>query len=74
MERWSFIDFIKLHKGKIIGVIIGLLFGILVLTVGFWKSLFILVCIAIGLWIGGSFDNREKFFKFLDKILPKGLK
>lgn len=71
-ENWQ--DFIKLHKGKVIGILLGLAFGILVLSIGFWQTLFLSLCIYIGYWIGGMTDKKEKFMAFLDKILPTGFR
>ena len=55
MERDGLIAFIKSHKGKIIGISIGLFFGILVLTVGFWRSLFLALCVAVGFGVGSLY-------------------
>lgn len=63
---------ILLHKGKIIGLGIGLVIGILVLTIGFWRAMFIIFSMGVGYWIGGISDKKEKFFALLDKMLPKG--
>ncbi|HHU63173.1 MAG TPA: DUF2273 domain-containing protein [Clostridiales bacterium] len=62
--------YISNNKGKVIGVILGLVFAILVLSIGFFKSLFIALCVFIGYYIGNKFDKKEKFLDFLDKILP----
>lgn len=71
-ENW--LNFIKLHKGKIIGILVGFIFGILVLSIGFWQTLFLSLCIYVGYWVGGMTDKKEKFMDFLDKILPTGLR
>lgn len=57
------------NKGKTAGVIIGLIFGILLLTIG-WKAFLLAFCAAVGLWIGSFNDRRESFLEFLEKILP----
>ncbi len=62
------------HRGKTIGIICGLLFGIFVLLIGFFRSLFLAVCIGVGYWIGRMYDRQESFMAFLDKILPNGLR
>jgi len=74
MDRDKIIAQIKAHKGGIAGILLGLLFGVLVLTIGFWKSIFLVLCICIGYWLGSSVDKKEKFLDFLDKILPKGFR
>lgn len=71
-ENW--LNFIKLHKGKIVGILVGFIFGILVLSIGFWQTLFLSLCIYVGYWVGGKTDKKEKFMDFLDKILPTGLR
>jgi uncharacterized membrane protein len=63
-------EYISKNKGKIIGISLGLVFSILVLTIGFFKSLFIALCVFIGYYIGNKFDKKENFLDFLDKILP----
>jgi uncharacterized membrane protein len=63
-------EYISRNKGKIIGIILGLVFSILVLTIGFFKSLFIALCVLIGYYIGNKYDKKENFLDFLDKILP----
>jgi len=65
---------IKANKGRIIGIGIGLLFGILVLTVGFWRSIFLALCVAVGFGVGSLYDKDSKFRAFLERILPTGIK
>ena len=62
------------NRGKTIGIACGLIFGILILTLGFFKGLFICLCIAAGYWIGSFYDRKDNFLVFLDKILPNGYK
>lgn len=62
------------YKGKAVGITVGLGFGLLVLLIGFWRTIFILLCVGIGYYIGSKFDKGENFLEFLDKILPKGMK
>ncbi|HZJ58390.1 MAG TPA: DUF2273 domain-containing protein [Clostridia bacterium] len=60
------------HRGRILGVSLGLLAGIIIVTMGFWKTVILALCAGIGYWIGGMTDRQERFIAFLDKILPKG--
>jgi len=46
------------HRGKIIGVALGLIFALFVISFGFFKSLFICLCIAVGLFIGKMIDSK----------------
>jgi uncharacterized membrane protein len=65
----------KLHKGKIIGIISGLLLSVLMLVFGFFKTVFIASFMIIGFFIGKKIDTgeetlKENFLKFLERILP----
>lgn len=60
------------HKGKTLGIVCGLLFGILILTLGFFRGIFLSLCIGAGYWIGSFYDKKENFLAFLDKILTSG--
>lgn len=61
------------YKGRTIGVVFGLLFGLLVLWLGFWRVIFVALCVVLGYWIGSFRDRKENFLSFLDKILPNGI-
>ncbi|MFW6287712.1 MAG: DUF2273 domain-containing protein [bacterium] len=58
------------NKGKIIGALIGFVFGLLVLIIGFWKTLLVLFCTVLGYYIGSRWDLEGDFRKILDKLLP----
>ena len=60
------------HQGKVIGSIIGFIISMMVLLIGFFKTLFIIGCILIGFYIGKRIDNRENISEILDRILPIG--
>jgi uncharacterized membrane protein len=62
------------HKGKTIGILCGLSFGVLILVLGFWKGIFLSLCIGAGFWIGSFYDRKENFLSFLDKLLPDGIR
>lgn len=57
------------NKGKVSGVLLGLLFGILVISIGFFKTLFLSLCITLGYIIGKKIDNNEDLIYFIEKIL-----
>ena len=60
----------KNHRGRFIGTITGLFIGLSVLVFGFFKTLFVLICAVIGLYIGGKVDNHEDLFRLLEKLVP----
>ena len=47
------------HRGKVIGVILGLCFGLIVLKYGFWRAFFVLICVAAGYFLGSRTDAGE---------------
>ena len=39
------LEILEHHRGKLLGVILVLIAGMLVVAYGFWKALFIIICI-----------------------------
>ena len=69
------IDLFESHRTRKIGFITGLTTGVAILLIGFFNTLFILLCGTIGLFIGSRFDSKddlvEKILMKLDEILPE---
>lgn len=55
MEQLSFIW--DEHKGKIIGIAVGLVVGVFILRYGFWRTAFVAALVAVGLWLGTVADE-----------------
>lgn len=66
----GFVNFVKTRKGIIIGVSLGLLVGILMLTIGFFGTLLLAICAGIGAFFGSNNKYKKKLFEILDRILP----
>ncbi len=60
------------HSGKIIGVLLGFVIGILVITFGFFRTLFVALCAVAGYVVGKRIDQKEDLMEILDKLLPPG--
>jgi len=60
------------NKGKFLGGLIGFIIGVFILTIGFFKTLFIFFCTTIGYLIGSKALTKEDIKKLLEKILPSG--
>jgi uncharacterized membrane protein len=56
------------HRGKAIGILLGLIASILFISFGFWKTLFIILCIVIGYFLGKSLDDNKSFDKWLKHL------
>ena len=50
----------KKYKWTILLALAGLVFAISVITYGFFKALFIFVCIAVGVYVGLTLDRRAQ--------------
>jgi uncharacterized membrane protein len=69
-----FREFLRKNCGRLIGSGVGFIIAILFLSLGFFRTLLILLCIGVGFFIGLFMDSKEDFLEFLERILPKGLK
>jgi len=56
------------HRGKAIGILLGLIASILFISYGFWKTLFIILCITIGYFIGKRLDENKSFDNWLHHL------
>lgn len=69
------IDLFESHRTRKIGFITGLVMGGAILLIGFFNTLFILLCGTVGLFIGSRFDSKddlvEKILMKLDEVLPE---
>ena len=62
------IELWRSHRGKIIGVICGLIFALLVIEHGFLKALFICLCILVGLYAGKKIDSKIDIRKSVEDL------
>ncbi|HAA08835.1 MAG: DUF2273 domain-containing protein [Syntrophomonadaceae bacterium] len=66
-EKWFQFLLVE-HRGKTIGVLLGLLASILFVTFGFWRTVFIAICIGIGYLIGKQLDENKNFDSWLKQM------
>lgn len=62
------------HRGKLVGSVLGVVLGASIMVFGFFKTVFILFCGLIGLFVGKKVDEQEDFKEFIEKIIPMGFK
>lgn len=71
MDKHLLLEWIMIHRGKIIGAAAGLVIGILVIYVGILKTLFISLCVVLGYLAGKQLDDRvdirEKLLRLLER-------
>ncbi len=56
------------HWGKFLGGLLGLIFAVLVIKYGIWLSIFIYLCIGLGLLIGWRLDVNKNIGHFLNRL------
>lgn len=72
MNKERILDFLIRNYGKSIGMLIGLTFSILTISIGIIKTIFIFLCVYGGYYFGNKIDKKENIEEVLDKILPLG--
>lgn len=64
-------EIVTSHRGRIIGILLGLFVSILIINYGFFKAAFIMLCVGLGYYLGKRLDNKkEDIVEILDRILP----
>lgn len=58
------------HRGKFLGTLLGMILGTSIMIFGFFKTVFVLFCGLIGLFVGKKVDDQEDFKNFVEKIIP----
>ena len=66
MERWK----IGTPQCGILCGVIGALIALMLLYMGFWRTLFVAVLFAAGYFIGSSKDKAESIRAFVNKRFP----
>ncbi|NLK00509.1 MAG: DUF2273 domain-containing protein [Clostridia bacterium] len=64
-----FQEIMKNHRGKAIGILLGLILGLFTVVLGFFKTFLVAICISIGYILGRRVDDDEDFKNWIDKIL-----
>ncbi len=53
------------HPGKVIGLLAGLILGLIVVLLGFWRTLIIMLFAGAGFYLGKRRDEHKDFSQFL---------
>ena len=59
-------------RGRLVGSLFGLIIGAMFLILGFFQTIFLLICITAGYLLGKRIDNKEDLMDVLDRLLPPG--
>lgn len=68
----SMLNWINNNKKKFFGGLIGFILSVLILTIGFFKTLFIVLCTLIGYILGSQSYTKKSLLELLERILPPG--
>lgn len=60
------------YRGRFLCTLTGFVIAALFLLLGFWQTLFLLLFVAGGFFIGYKIDKKEDLVEWLDRILPPG--
>jgi uncharacterized membrane protein len=52
-------EWLESSGGRIVGVLVGLFFGLVYLIAGFWDMLFVALLMGTGYWIGKQKDEKR---------------
>ena len=56
---------------RFFGLILGLILGILVVTIGLWRTLIIVLCAWLGWYVTGTKDIKEKVYNLVGRIFTR---
>lgn len=65
-------DLWRVYRGRLFGSVFGLFIGAMFLILGFLQTIFLLICISAGFFIGNKIDKKEDLLEWLDRLLPPG--
>ncbi len=58
LNKTTIAELWRQHKWAIILALLGLIFALFVISYGFFKALFIYICVALGIMVGVYLDRR----------------
>ncbi len=69
----TFLEFIKTHKFTVLFVLIGLLLTILFFTIGFWRTILLIIILAVCFLLGYLLDQSgpDGIKEFFHKLFAK---
>lgn len=60
------------YRGRFLCTLTGFVIAALFLLLGFWQTLFLLLFVAGGFFIGYKIDKKEDLVEWLDRLLSPG--
>lgn len=63
-----FLQLLDEHPGKVLGAVIGFILGLIVVVLGFWRTLVIALFVAVGTYLGSRQDEHKDFGQLLEML------
>lgn len=69
----EFRQFLKEYKWRVIGIASGILLTVLILTIGFWRTLLLIAITALSYFVGCMLDKsgKEGLEEFFSRLFRK---
>ena len=70
----AFLEFVKNHKFTVLFVLLGLILSILLFTIGFWRTILLILILALCFLVGYLLDQSgpDGIKNFFNKLFTKG--
>ena len=59
------------HPGKLIGTIIGFVLGLMVVILGFWRTLVLALFVGMGFLIGKRRDDQKSLLSWIERFFER---
>lgn len=69
--KW-FLGWISDNRGRFVGLMIGLVVAILFLSIGFWETVLLGVCTAVGGYLGAHPEVLQAMAEFFKGLFKSG--
>lgn len=71
MNKEDVLRLIRAHLYALVGGALGLIVAVLFLTLGFWRTVLIVVLVALGAEIGALADRGRRLWDVVARFFPK---
>ena len=71
MNKKDVLRLIRAHLYALVGGALGLIVAVLFLTLGFWRTVLIVVLVALGAGIGALADRGRRLWDVVARFFPK---
>lgn len=71
MNKEDVLRLIRAHLYALVGGALGLIIAVLFLTLGFWRTVLIVVLVALGAGIGALADRGRRLWDVVARFFPK---